>query len=121
MDSIIPEKTTTKTASPLPKSSNSSSKEDTEYPQTDPLPICLRVWSMPVGLTMSEYIHLMHERIETTREIKRRSKAKMKAKHGNKFVPVEIKRQRKREAMRRYRFKIAQQKKALKRWNPKFR
>lgn len=76
---------------------------------------------MPVGLTMSEYVHLMHERIETTREIKRRSKAKMKAKRGKKFVSVEIRRQRKREAMRRYRAKIAQQKKALKRWNPKFR
>jgi hypothetical protein len=76
---------------------------------------------MPVGLSFTQYIELAHERIETTREIKRRSYAKMKAKRGKKFVSVEIRRQRKREAMRRYRFKIAQQKKALKRWNPKFR
>jgi hypothetical protein len=76
---------------------------------------------MPVGLSFTQYIELVDERIETTREIKRRSYAKMKAKRGKKFVSVEIRRQRKREAMRRYRFKIAQQKKALKRWNPKFR
>lgn len=120
MDSIHRNKPTTDLLSSSDKFLNSSSGEDTEYPQLDPLPICLQRWGMPVGLSFTQYIELVDERIETTREIRRRSSAKSKPKR-KKFVSVEIRRQRKREAMRRYRAKIAQQKKALKRWNPKFR